>query len=153
MELYDTCLSFVISGVGVVSAPSFMPSIAPSIDSATFPLISNAVYPTMEPSGPSPAPSFSTSADCGYVELQYSSQSCYFTACGGTHTFNSSYYLLDLYLYDSNEFTTPWESSCQTYKLIQCTSAFGIHPGHFIVYGGSHHMLIVSWYCWENINK
>ena len=74
---------------------------------------------------------------------------------------NSSYYLLDPHLYDSNdfriiyysaryyykyayEFTTPWESSCQTYKLVQYTSAFGIHPGHFIVYGGSHHMLIVS---------
>jgi hypothetical protein len=75
----------VISGIGVDSAPSFMPSIAPSIDSATSPP-SNALYPTMEPSGPSPAPSCSTSADCGYVELQYSSQSCYFTACGGTYT-------------------------------------------------------------------
>lgn len=75
-------LTYVISDIGVVSAPSLMPSIAPSINPATFFLIQRCSIPTMELSGPSPAPYFSTSVDCGGYTLLNPSI-CYFSSCWG----------------------------------------------------------------------
>ena len=86
-------LSYVISGVGVVSAQSLMPSVHRSVDRSGDFLTQWCSIPTiMEPSGPSPAPSFSTAV-------------CYFSSsCGGIQ-FRFQSYLNDIFYFSQSKLT------------------------------------------------
>jgi hypothetical protein len=84
-----------------------MPSIAPSIDPVTSSPSDACSIPTMEPSGPSPALSFSTSVDCGGITVLNHSNNiavCYFSSCGVIQ-FRFQSYLNDIFYFSQSKLT------------------------------------------------